>query len=94
MIKPLRTEQDYQEALIEFDRIKEFPLDSKEGQKAEILSVLIEDYKSKYTALDSIKNGVFYEEISVMRDDNYKNGINWEYDIQRKGFNFYFNTYN
>ena len=47
-IKPLRTEQDYQEALIEFDRIKEFPLDSKEGQKAEILSVLIEDYKSKY----------------------------------------------
>ena len=46
-IKPLKTEQDYQEALVLFDKIKEYPIDSKEGQDAEILMILIEDFKSK-----------------------------------------------
>ena len=43
-IKVLKTEDDYNQALRRFDKIFHVPADSKEGDEAELLSILIEKY--------------------------------------------------
>lgn len=50
-----------------------------------------QDYKTKYTVLDSIKNGVFYKKTNPMYVDEGWNKTKWEYDIEKKGFNMIFN---
>jgi hypothetical protein len=51
-IKPIRNEQDYQSALKELETIFHAELDSEEGKKAEILSILIEDYENKHYPIE------------------------------------------
>jgi NTP pyrophosphatase (non-canonical NTP hydrolase) len=46
-IKPLKSEEDYQWALKELESIFHAELGTKDGEKAEILSILIEDYENK-----------------------------------------------
>ncbi len=46
-IKAIKTEQDYNQALERLEEIFHAPTDSKEGDEAEILSILIEKYEDE-----------------------------------------------
>lgn len=47
-IKLIKTEEDYQEALARLDVIFDAPLDSPDGDEADILSILIEKYEDEH----------------------------------------------
>lgn len=51
-IAPIRTEQDYQNALKRLSEIFEAKADSPEGEELEILSVLIEHYENKHFPIE------------------------------------------
>ena len=46
--KPIKTEQEYNEALIRFEKIFQSQKGTKESKEADILSVLIKKYEEKY----------------------------------------------
>lgn len=52
-LKPIRNEDDYQTALHELESIFHAELGSKDGDKAEILSILIDDYERKNYPIES-----------------------------------------
>ncbi len=47
-INLIKTEEDYQEALARLDVIFDTPLDSPDGDEADILSILIEKYEDEH----------------------------------------------
>lgn len=47
-IKVIKTEEDYQQALERLEVIFDAPIDSPEGDEAEILSILIEKYEDEH----------------------------------------------
>jgi HTH-type transcriptional regulator / antitoxin HigA len=47
-IKPIKTEEDYQQALTRLEVIFDAPVNSPEGDEAEILSILIEKYEDEH----------------------------------------------
>lgn len=47
-IKVIKTEEDYQHALKRLEVIFDAPIDSPEGDEAEILSILIEKYEDEH----------------------------------------------
>lgn len=51
-IKPIKTEQDYERALERLEVIFDAKINSKEGDEAEILSLLIENYENLYHPID------------------------------------------
>ncbi|MDX5583534.1 MAG: helix-turn-helix domain-containing protein [Aureibaculum sp.] len=52
-IKPIKTEKDYDKALERLELIFDATLNSKEGDEAEILSLLIENYENKHYPIES-----------------------------------------
>ena len=52
-IRPIKTEKDYDKALERLELIFDASPDSKEGDEAEILSLLIENYENKYYPIES-----------------------------------------
>lgn len=52
-IKVLKTEEDYQQALKRLEEIFDAPIDSPEGDEADILSILIEKYEDEYYPIES-----------------------------------------
>ena len=52
-IKPIKTEKDYNKALERLDIIFDASPDSKEGDEAEILSLLIENYENQYYPIEA-----------------------------------------
>ncbi len=52
-IKPIKTEKDYENALKRLEVIFDANLNSKEGDEAEILAMLIEDYENKYYPIEA-----------------------------------------
>ncbi len=52
-IKPIKTEQDYQQALKRFEEIFDAKTDTKDGDELEILGILIENYEEEYFPIDS-----------------------------------------
>lgn len=52
-IKPIKTEQDYEKALKRLKKIFDASPQSKEGDEAEILSLLIENYENQYYAIEA-----------------------------------------
>jgi len=52
-IKPIKTEQDYDEALERLLIIFDAPIDSKEGDEAEIVSLLIENYENQHYPIEA-----------------------------------------
>jgi len=52
-IKAIKTEDDYNQALRRLEEIFHAPIDSKEGDEAEILSILIEKYEDENYAIDA-----------------------------------------
>ncbi|MCF8299280.1 MAG: transcriptional regulator [Melioribacteraceae bacterium] len=52
-IKPIKSEDDYQKALRRLEKIFDAPVESKEGDEAEILSLLIENYENQYYRIEA-----------------------------------------
>ena len=52
-IKPIKTEKDYENALKRLEIIFDACPNSKEGDEAEILSMLIENYENKHYPIES-----------------------------------------
>ena len=52
-IKPIKTENDYNKALERLELIFDATPNSKEGDEAEILSLLIDNYENKYYPIES-----------------------------------------
>jgi HTH-type transcriptional regulator/antitoxin HigA len=52
-IKAIKTEEDYNQALQRLEAIFHAAIDSKEGDEAEILSILIEKYEDENYAIDA-----------------------------------------
>ena len=46
-VKPIKSEKDYRKALERLEVIFDAPIDTKEGDEAEILSLLIENYENE-----------------------------------------------
>jgi HTH-type transcriptional regulator/antitoxin HigA len=47
-LKPIKTDKDYRNALERLDVIFDAPIDTKEGDEAEILSLLLENYENEH----------------------------------------------
>lgn len=52
-IKPIKTEQDYQEALDRLELVFDAVEDTPEGDEADILSLLIENYENKHYRIEA-----------------------------------------
>jgi len=52
-IRVIKTETDYQQALKRYDAIFDAPVNSPEGDEAEILSILIERYEEEHYPIGS-----------------------------------------
>jgi|SRR5690606_33752740 len=52
-IKPLKSEKDYENALERLDVIFDAPIDTPEGDEAEILSLLIENYENLHYPIEA-----------------------------------------
>ncbi len=52
-VKPIKTEDDYDEALAEIDRLMGSPLDSPEGDKLEVLVTLVEAYEATHWSIEA-----------------------------------------
>ncbi len=51
-IKPIRTEADYREALVEIESLMTAGADTPEGERLDVLVTLIEAYEAKHYPLD------------------------------------------
>ena len=47
-IKVIKTEEDYNKALKRLEEVFDAPVNSQEGDEAELLSILIENYENEY----------------------------------------------
>ncbi|MFQ3174462.1 MAG: HTH-type transcriptional regulator/antitoxin HigA [Flavobacterium sp.] len=52
-IKPIKTEQDYDKALERLEMIFDAPANSNDGDEAEILSMLIENFENEHYPIDA-----------------------------------------
>ena len=52
-IKVIKSEKDYNQALKRLEEIFHAPIDSKEGDEAEILSILIEKYEDEHFPIEA-----------------------------------------
>ena len=52
-IRPIKTEKDYENALTRLEKIFDSPTDSLEGDEAEILSLIIENYENQHYSIEA-----------------------------------------
>jgi len=52
-IKPIKTEQAYYGALERLEQVFDMPADTPEGDEAEILTLLIENYENQYYPIEA-----------------------------------------
>ena len=52
-LKPIKTEDDYQKALRRLEVIFNAPANTKEGDEAEILSILIDNYENEFYPIEA-----------------------------------------
>lgn len=52
-LKPIKNEKDYRNALERLELIFDAPTDTKEGDEAEILSLMIENYENEHYPIES-----------------------------------------
>ncbi len=52
-IKPIKTEKDYEKALERLEVIFDADINSEEGDEAEILSLLIDNYENQYYSIEA-----------------------------------------
>jgi HTH-type transcriptional regulator / antitoxin HigA len=72
-LKPIKTEKDYRNALKRLEVIFDAPVDTKEGDEAEILALMIENYENEHypiEAPDPIKAiKIRMEELNIRQKD-------------------------
>ena len=51
-LKPIKTEQDYRQALAEVERLFDAPLNTPEGDRLEVLTTLIEAYEEQHHPIE------------------------------------------
>lgn len=92
-IKAIKTEEDYQAALERLEKIFHAPIDTKEGDEAEILSILIEKFEDEHypiTAPDPIEAIKFrMEQLNMTNKDlakiiGYKSRVSEIFNRKRK----------
>jgi HTH-type transcriptional regulator/antitoxin HigA len=72
-LKPIKTEKDYRNALKRLEVIFDAPINTKEGDEAEVLSLLIENYENEHYPLEApdpieaIK--IRIEELNILQKD-------------------------
>jgi len=54
MIKPIKTDREYEQAMSRLDEIFDAKKGSNEGDEFEVLGVLIEKYEDEHFPIDSI----------------------------------------
>lgn len=52
-VKVIKTEEDYNQALNRFEKIFHAPANTKEGDEAELLSLLIEKYEEEHYSIEA-----------------------------------------
>jgi HTH-type transcriptional regulator/antitoxin HigA len=52
-LKPIKSEIDYRNALKRLEVIFDAPADTKEGDEAEVLSLLVENYENEHNSIDA-----------------------------------------
>ena len=52
-IKVIKTEEDYNQALNRFEKIFHAPVNTKDGDEAELLSLLIEKYEEEHYPIEA-----------------------------------------
>ena len=52
-LRPIKSEKDYRNALERLEVIFDAPIDSKEGDEAEIISLLIENYENEHYPIEA-----------------------------------------
>jgi len=52
-LKPIKNENDYRNALKRLEVIFDAPIDTKEGDEAEILSLMIENYENEHYSIEA-----------------------------------------
>jgi HTH-type transcriptional regulator / antitoxin HigA len=52
-LKPIKNEKDYQNALQRLEIIFDAPVDTKEGDEAEILALMIENYENEHYPIEA-----------------------------------------
>lgn len=52
-VKIIKTEEDYNKALERFEKIFHAPANTKEGDEAELLAILIEKYEEEFYPIDA-----------------------------------------
>lgn len=53
IIKPIKSEADYEKALKRLEKIFDAPVNSSDGDEAEILSLLVENYENFHYQIDA-----------------------------------------
>ena len=51
-IKPIKTEQDYEDALAEIDKLFDAEVDSPEGDHLDVFVTLVEAYEAKHWPIE------------------------------------------
>jgi HTH-type transcriptional regulator/antitoxin HigA len=92
-LKILKTEEDYEQALKRLEQIFHAPVDTEEGDEAEILSMLIEKYEDEHYPIgppDPIEAIKFHmEQMNLTRKDltkiiGYKSRVSEIFNGRRK----------
>ena len=52
-LKPIKTEKDYRNALERLEMIFDAPVDTKEGDEADILALMIENYENEHYPIEA-----------------------------------------
>ena len=52
-LRPIKNETDYRDALDRLEVIFDAPIDTKEGDEAEILSLMIENYENEHYTIEA-----------------------------------------
>jgi HTH-type transcriptional regulator/antitoxin HigA len=52
-IKPIKTKKDFENTLAKLEQIFDAPINSPEGDEAEILSLLIENYENQHYSIEA-----------------------------------------
>lgn len=92
-IKAIKTDEDYNQAIQRLDHIFHAPTDSKEGDEAEVLSILIEKYEDEHylihapDRIEAIKFRI--EQLDISKGDlaqiiGYKNRVSEIFSRKRK----------
>jgi hypothetical protein len=55
LTKSIKTEKDYEVAIKRLEKIFDAPVDSKEGDEAELLLMLVENYENQHYPIEDIK---------------------------------------